>query len=128
MRIHVTVADSGAPWNLPLEHFAEQLTAHRPDALIALEAEAPGPRAEFELVLGEDKALGIYFTGEFQHLTCWDATIEDWAPIIEWFLSLLPLESDASIFLEAVPIPQELPRLAAAADIARILTDLDASV
>lgn len=128
MRIHVTTAESGAPWNLSLERFAEQLAAHRPDALIALEPDNAQPQVRFELTMGETQVEGAFFTGEWQQLICWDATIEEWAPVIEWFLSLLPLEADADIFLEAVAIPQQLPRLATAADIAHILTDLDSSI
>jgi hypothetical protein len=128
MRIHVTTAETGAPWNLSLEQFAQRLTEHRPDALIAVDPENAQPQVRFELTLGDQQAEGIYFTGDWQQLICWDATIDDWAPIIEWFLGLLPLEADANTFLEAVAFPQELPRLATAADIARILTELDNSI
>lgn len=128
MRIHVTIAETGTPWNLSLEQFAQHLTAHRPDALIAVDPDNAQPQTRFELTLGDEQAEGSYFTGDWQQLICWDATIDDWAPIIEWFLTLLPLEADANIFLEAVATPQELPRLATAADIARILTELDNSI
>lgn len=128
MRIHVTTAETGAPWNLSLERFAEQLTAHRPDALIAVDTDNTRPQVRFELTLSDEQAEGIYFTGTWQQLICWDSTIDSWAPVIEWFLGLLPLEADADIFLEAVARPQQLPRLATAPDIARILTDLDNSV
>ena len=128
MRIHVTTAETGTPWNLPLEQFAERLAAHRTDALIAMDAENAQPQVRFELTLGDQQAEGIYFTGEWQQLICWDGTIDDWAQIIEWFLGLLPPESGAQIFLEAVAIPQDLPRPATAADVARILTDLDTSL
>ena len=128
MRIHVTTAETGTPWNLPLEQFAERLAAHRTDALIAVDAENTQPQVRFELTLGDQQAEGIYFTGEWQQLICWDGTIDDWAQIIEWFLGLLPLDADADVFLEAVAIPQQLPRLARATDIARILTELDESI
>lgn len=128
MRIHVTTAEAGAPWNLSLEQFAQQLAASRPDALIAVDSENAQPQVRFELSLGEEQAEGIYFTGDWQQLICWDVTIDAWAPFIEWFIGLLPLESDADIFLEAVALPQPLPRLSTAADIARILTELDDSI
>lgn len=128
MRIHVTTTDTGAPWDLSLEHFADRLASERPGALITLDRDNAQPQVRFELTFGDQSAEGIYFTGKWQQLICWDATIEDWAAVIEWFLSLLSLEADADIFLESVAIPQELPRLAAAADIARILTDLDNSM
>jgi hypothetical protein len=128
MRIHVTIADTGAPWNLSLEQFAQYLAAYRPDALIVMDTDNRDPQVRFEMTLGDEDVNGIYFTGTWQQLACWDATIDDWAPFIEWFLNLLPLEADANIFLEAVARPQPLPRLAAAPDIARILTDLDNSV
>ena len=128
MRIHVTTTETGAPWNLPLEQFAQQFVEHRPDALIAVDAENAQPQVRFELTFGEEQAEGIYFIGEWQQLICRDGTIDDWAQIIEWFLGLLPLEADADIFLEAVAVPQQLPRLARAADIARILTELDDSI
>ena len=128
MRIHVTTTETGAPWNLPLEQFAQQLAEHQPDALIAVDAENTQPQVRFELAFGEEQAEGIYFTGQWQQLICWDGTIDDWAQIIEWFLGLLSLEADADIFLEAVAVPQQLPRLARAADIARILTELDDSI
>lgn len=128
MRIHVTIADTGAPWNLPLERFAEQLSMHRPDALVAVEPDDPDPQVRFELTLGEQQAEGTYYIGQWQQLVCWDVTIDAWAPIIEWFLGLLPDGAAAETFLEAVARPQQLPQRAAAADIARILTDLDNSV
>jgi hypothetical protein len=128
MRIHVTIVKTGAPWNLTLKQFVQQLAEHRPDALIAVDAENAQPQVRFGLRLGGEQAEGIYCTGDWQQLICWDATIDDWAPIIEWFLGLLPLEAEADIFLEAVAVPQRLPRLARAADIARILTTLDDSV
>lgn len=128
MRIHVTTADTGAPWDLPLDRFADKLAAFRPGTAIAIDPGNTHPQVRFELAFGDEQAEGIYFAGERQQLACWDATIEDWAPVIEWFLSLLPLESDANIFLESVAIPQELPRLARAADIAQILNDLDDSI
>lgn len=127
MRIHVITADTGAPWNLPLERFAEQLAAHWPDALVAVDPGNRRPQVRFELTLGGQQAEGIYYTGQWQQLICWDATIDDWAPVIEWFLGLLPDGAAAETFLEAVARPQQLPRPAAAADIARILTDLDNS-
>ena len=128
MRIHVTTTETGAPWSLSLDQFAQHLAAHWSDALIAVDAENAQPQVQFELTLGEEQAEGIYFTGEWQQLICWDGTIDDWAQIIEWFLGLLPLNADADIFLEAVARPQQLPRLARAADIARILTELDDSI
>lgn len=128
MRIHVTTAETGAPWNLPLERFAQQLAEQWPDALIAVDADDPRPQVRFELTLGDEQAEGIYYTGAWQQLICWDATIDDWAPIIEWFLGLLRPDADADIFLEAVATPQRLPRPTTAADIARILTDLDNSI
>lgn len=124
----MTTAETGAPWNLSLERFAEQLAARRPDALIAVDPDNPQPQVSFELTLGDGRAEGAYFTGTRQQMICWDGTIDDWAPIVEWLLGLLPLESDANIFLEAVAVPQELPRLATAADISRILSDLENSV
>jgi hypothetical protein len=128
VRIHVTTANTGAPWNLPLDRFADQLAAARPGTAIALDPDNTQPQVRFELAFGDHRAEGIYFTGDWQQLICWDATIEDWSPVIEWFLNLLPLESDADIFLESVAVPQELPRLATVADIARILNDLDDSL
>ena len=128
MRIHVTTAETGAPWNLSLEQFGQQLAEHRPDALIAVDAENAQPQVRFELTFGDQPAEGIYFTGEWHQLICWDGTIDDWSQIIEWFLSLLPLDADADIFLEAVAVPQQLPRPARAADITRILTELDDSI
>jgi hypothetical protein len=128
MRIHVTVGATGAPWDLSPERFAAQLSAYRADALIAADPDNADPRVRFEITLGGRQAEGAYFLGQWQQLTCWDATIEGWAPFIEWFLGLLPPESGAQIFLEAVAIPQDLPRPATAADVARILTDLDNSL
>jgi hypothetical protein len=129
VRIHVTTAETGTPWKLSLEQFAQRLTGHRPDALIAVDPENAQPQVHFELTRGDQQAEGIYFTGGWQQLICWDATIGDWAPIIEWFLGLLPLEADANTFLEAAARLQELPRLATtAADIARNLTELDESI
>jgi hypothetical protein len=127
MRIHVTTAETGAPWNLPLERFAQQFAEHRSDALIAVDTENAQPQVRFELTFGEEQAEGIYVIGDRQQLICWDGTINDWAQVIEWFLTLLPLEADADILFEAVAVPQRLPRLATAADIARILIELDDS-
>ncbi|HEY3866837.1 MAG TPA: hypothetical protein VGM10_00725 [Actinocrinis sp.] len=130
MRIHVIIAETGAPWDLSLEQFAAKLAVYRTDALIAVNPDSPGLNAHvsFEMTLGGQEAEGTYFTGRWQQLICSETTIEDWAPVIEWFLGLLPPASDAQIFLEAVAIPQDLPRPTTAADIARILTDLDNSV
>ena len=128
MRIHVTTAETGAPWNLSVEQFAQRLAASRPNALIAVDSENAQLRVRFELSIGEARAEGIYLTGDWQQLICWDGTIDGWAPFIEWFIGLLPVESGADIFLEAAAIPQPLPRLSTAADIARILTELDDSI
>ena len=128
MRIHVTIAETGAPWNLSLEQFAQRMAAYRPDALIVVDPDHDDPQVRFEMTLGDEEVNGIYFTGSWQQLACWDATIDDWAPVIEWFLSLLPLEADADVFLEAVADPQPLPRPATAPGIARILTALDNSI
>lgn len=130
MRIHVIIAESGVPWDLSLEQFAVKLAGYRPDALIAVNPDASNlePHVSFEMAVGGQQAEGVYFTGKWQQLTCWDAGIEDWAPVIEWFLGLLPPDAEAQTFLDAVAVPQDLPRLATAPDIARILTDLDNSV
>jgi hypothetical protein len=128
MRIHVTIAATGASWDLPLERFAGQLTAHRPDALIAVDPENPRPQVRFELTLGGQQAEGAYYTGQWQQLICWDGTIDAWSPVIEWFLGLLPAAAAAETFLESVARPHPLPRPASAADISRILTGLDNSV
>lgn len=128
MRIHVTIAETGAPWNLSLEQFARQLADYRPDAAVVVDPDNRDPQVRFEMALGNENVNGIYFTGAWQQLACWDATIDDWAPVIEWFLGLLPPAADANVFLEAVASPQRLPRLARATDIARILTELDESV
>ena len=125
MRIHVTIAETGAPWDLSLERFAEQLSAFRPDALVAVEPGHRRPQVLFELTLGGQQAEGTYYIGQWQQLVCSDATIDDWAPVIEWFLGLLPGGAAVETFLDVVAIPRQLPRSATAADIARILTDLD---
>lgn len=67
MRIHVTTAETGAPWNLSLERFAEQLSAFRPDAVIAVD---PDDQVRFGLTLGGEPAEGIYYTGQWQQLVC----------------------------------------------------------
>lgn len=128
MRIHVFIDDSGAPWDLSLERFAEQLTAYRPDAVVEVDSDDSDPQVRFWLTLDGQDVDGIYHAGRRQQLICWDATIDDWAPLIEWFLGLLPGGAGVQTFLEAVAIPQPLPRSSTAADIARILTDLDNSV
>lgn len=128
MRIHVTITETGAPWDLPLERFAEQLAAYRPDALFTVDPENSYPQVSFELTLSAQQAEGTYFIGRWQQLVCSDASIEDWAPVIEWFLGILPAGAAVEIFLDAVAIPQQLPRSAGAADVSRILTDLDNSV
>jgi hypothetical protein len=128
MRIHVTTAETGVPWDLSLEQFAQRMAAYRPDALTVLDPDDRNPQVRFEISLGDEDVSGIYFTGASQQLACWDATIDGWAPVIAWFLSLLPLEADADIFLEAVAVPQPLPRPTTAPDIARILTELDNSI
>jgi hypothetical protein len=127
VRIHVTTTDTGAPWGLSLDRFAAGLAAYRPDTAMALDPGNAQPQVRFELALGDHQAEGIYFTGQWNQLICWDATIDDWAPVIEWFLSLLPSDSHAETFLEAVATPRHLPRLATAAHISQILTDLDNS-
>lgn len=128
MRIHVTIADLEAPWDLSLERFAERLTADWPDTTARVEQD---DKADFWWTRGDEDAEGVYYIGRWQQLVCRegrDATIEDWAPLIEWFLGLLPDGAGVEIFLDAVAIPQPLPRSSTAGDIARILNDLNNSV
>jgi len=66
MRIHVITADTGAPWNLPLERFAEQLAAHWPDALVAVDPGNRRPQVRFELTymaLGPDLKIIVHHSG-----------------------------------------------------------------
>ena len=134
MRIHVTTAEGGAAWSLSLARFAEELAAYRPDALISVDADKRNQQVRFELTLRDDgadghdgaddllhRAEGIYFIGDWQQLVCWDGSIDGWAPVIVWFLGLLPPGAEANIFLEAVAVPRRLARSATAADVARML-------
>jgi hypothetical protein len=125
LRVHVTVTDDSAPWDLTIEGFRQRLTARRPDARTsALSTPIGGEHLTFDLDFGGERRDGSYHPG--QQLTLWDGPISDWSPVIVWFLSLLPEGALAQCFLDAVAIPQELPRSSSAEDVTRILTQLDA--
>lgn len=127
MRIHVTLAQNSAPWDLTMELFAGYLGEYRADARSFARTQGTGEYLSFDLDLGSDgvRCEGGYFPQ--QQLILDDGTIEGWAPIIEWFLGLLPFDAAADIFLESAAVPRELPRNATSPDIARILTALEAS-
>jgi hypothetical protein len=125
LRIHVTIASGSAPWNLTIEAFQRHLAAYRPDARSEVLSQAIGGE-HLSFYLGSDAGQhdGAYFPG--QQLILWDGPVDYWAGLIVWFLGLLPPGAATECFLEAVAIPQELPRTATAADVTGILTDLDA--
>jgi hypothetical protein len=144
VRIHVIPADTGPAWGLTAQRFRQALARHRPDVPCGIEHDdaGAGTRAGFEVDFGEWTAEGLYYAGsvdgltrpgdrggrsDLQQLVCWDAGIEKWAPLIEWFLGLLPEDAAVEAFLDAAAVPRHLPRSATAADIARILTELDQS-
>lgn len=138
MRIHVFIDESGAPWDLSLERFAERLTTDWPNAEAAVNTDDSDSYVDFwpafggeSPTFGGEDAEGTYFAGRRPQLVC-DvgriAGIDDWAPLIEWFLGLLPDGAAVQTFLDDVAIPQPLPLSSTAADIARILNDLNNSV
>jgi hypothetical protein len=125
LRIHLTITDSSAPWTLTAEAFQRELASYRPDARThAGYQQRGGDYLEFDLDFDGERREGTYWPG--QQLVLNDYPIEEWAPVITWFLGLLP-GAAAQCFLDTVPVPQELPRGVTAADVAQILTALDAS-
>lgn len=132
MRIHVAIADDSAPWDLAIDGFRQQLLTYRPDAHSwtarprgrSARRQTHGGYLDFDLDFGGERRNGAYYPGE--QLTLWDGPFSDWAPVIVWFLGLLPAGALACCLLEAVPIPQPLPRSSSAEDVTRILTELDA--
>jgi hypothetical protein len=125
LRIHVTIAEGSAPWDLAIEGFRQRLIAYRPDARTSAHSiPAFGESLSFDLDFGGTRKDGNYWPGS--QLIMYDYPISDWSPVIVWFLGLLPEGSLAQCFLEAVPFPQPLPRTVVAQDVTRILTELDA--
>jgi hypothetical protein len=125
LRIHVAIADDSAPWDLTIGEFRQRLLAYRQDARTwARSIPRRGEYLDFDLDFGGERRNGAYYPG--QQLGLWDGPISDWAPVIVWFLGLLPEGAGAQCLLEAVPIPQPLPRTATAEDVTQILTELDA--
>lgn len=125
MRIHVVVAENSAPWDLTLDSFRMRLGAYRPDARTDVRTQGGSQYLFFDLDFDGERYEGGYFPD--QQLILWDASIEAWAPVIVWFLNLLPHGANADCFLESVAIPQEVPRNATVEEVTRILTTLDAS-
>jgi hypothetical protein len=119
LRIHVTFAENSAPWELSMELFVESLARYRADARPAVRTQGTGEYAAFDLDLGGEPCHGGYFPD--QQLILDGGSIRVWAPVIEWFLGLLPFDARADTFLEPATVPRDLPRTATAADIARIL-------
>ena len=125
MRIHVAITDNSPPWDLTAEEFRRRLVSFRPDARTnAGYQQHDGDYLEFDLDFGGERHDGNYWPGE--QLVLYDYPFEEWAPVISWFLGLLPGDASAQCFLDAVPIPRDLPRDSTAAHIAEILTALDA--
>jgi hypothetical protein len=125
MRIHVAVAENSAPWGLPMDLFADQLAEFRADARSAVRTQGSGEYVSFDLVVDGRRRDGGFFPD--QQLILEDGPAEAWAPVIEWFLGLLPFDAGIDLYLETVATPRELPRNATVADIVRILTALDDS-
>jgi hypothetical protein len=115
----VTFAEHSAPWDLPMELFTENLARYRADAHCAVLTQGTGEYVSFDLDLGGERCHGGYFPG--QQLIVDGGSVEDWAPVIEWFLGLLPFDARADIFPESATAPRSLPRTATAADIVRLL-------
>jgi len=108
-----------------MELFAESLARYRTDARPSVRTQGTGEYVSFDLVLDGARRDGGYFPE--QQFILEDGPIDAWAPVIEWFLSLLPFDAGADIFVESAAAPRQLPRNATAADIARILTALAAA-
>ncbi|MFE9427724.1 hypothetical protein ACFYNO_32700 [Kitasatospora sp. NPDC006697] len=118
-------AAPGTTWPLRREEFHASLVERFPEAR-CYEKHEPVNRVDylgFYVDLDGTERHGNYFEGS--HLTLEDAEPQEWAPTIEWFLTLLPVAAPVVAVLESNPDAlAPLPPRATAEEIRAALAEL----